>query len=308
MKKSTWVLAIAAAALLVGCGGGGSSSSTTTNNGGAGASSSSTATGGGNSGQLQDLLSQVDARSDLSGKTVKISDPKNISILFKEHYFLFYPDKKVKFVINTDDDDQYVYDATYTLKTDAAFGNQIVVNYTESDGTPANTIIELDDDYHVKEKQLNTFPAQVYTNENNGLVIQEHEPATGANALTVTTPDNVKGYTISSNEAVVGNSGLHTTIVTTFNCDGSFNETQTISYSGHTSVKTATGTDVSVRSDTLVWNGTDNDGESSANSIDLDSNHQIIAGKSCYMAGSGSGEDCPNNLYVKTITKDTTCQ
>ncbi len=309
MKKRTVAVALGLAVLLVsGCGGGGSTGSGQAgNNGSAGQNNP----GNSGSGQLQDLLSQVDVRSDLSGKTVKVSDPQNTSALFKENYFVFSPNNHVKFVQNSDDGDQRVYEGTYEVKTYPGFGNVIEVSYTKSDGTPANTMIYLDDNYHVKDKQLNVFPAQVYTNENNGLVLQNNKPVVGANALTVITPDDVKGYTISSNEAVTGSGtfSVHQTIVTTFKCDGSFTETITNSMSGQNTVTTTTGTDVSVDADSLTWSGTNNNGESSSDSIGLDSNHQIVAGRNCYeVGGSGTGEECANHLYVKTITKDTTCQ
>ena len=309
MKKRTVAVALGLAVLLAsGCGGGGSTGSGQADN-----SSSAGQNNPGNSGsnQLQDLLSQVDVRSDLSGKTVKVSDPQNTSALFKENYFVFSPNNLVKFVQNSDDGDQRVYEGTYEVKTYPGFGNVIEVSYTKSDGTPANTMIYVDDNYHVKDKQLNVFPAQVYTNENNGLAMQDKKPVTGANALTVTTPDDVKGYTISSNEAIVGSGtfAVHQTVVTTFACDGSFTEIITTSLSGQDDVTTTTGTDVSVDEDSLTWSGTNNDGESSSDSIQLDSNHQIIAGKNCYqIGGNGSGEECPNNLYVKTITQNTVCQ
>ena len=309
MKKRTVAIALGLVVLLAnGCGGG----STGSGQAGDDSSAGQNNPGSGGSGQLQDLLSQIDVRNDLSGKTVKVSDPQNTSALFKENYFVFSPNKQVKYVENSDSGDQRVYEGTYVVKTYPGFGNVIEVSYTKSDGTSANTMIYLDDNYHVKDKQLNVFPAHVYTNENNGLVMQNNKPVVGANALTVTTPGDVKGYTISSNNALAGGSGaftVHQTIVTAFKCDGSFTETITNTMSGQDTVTTTTGTDVSVDADSLTWSGTNNNGESTSDSIGLDSNHQIIAGKSCYqIGGSGTGEECANNLYVKTITKDTTCQ
>ncbi len=127
--------------------------------------------------------------------------------------------------------------------------------------------------------------------------------------LTVTTPDSVKGYTIYSNEALTGK-GQYTThqkVVTKFECDGSFTDTIT-TFLSEKDIDIITGNDISVDSDSLNFNGTKSNGEIVSSSIPLNSKHQIVAGKTCYYSGGqGSGENCPNNLYVKTITKDKSC-
>jgi hypothetical protein len=313
MKKLTIALAITAAVVLTGgCGGGGG-----TGDGNGQVAGGQNNPGGGsgqnnpNQQQLTDLISSVDAQTGLDGHTVRITDPQNTTPNFKEHYFVFTPGNKVKFVDNRDNGDQFVYEGTYEVKTQVGFGNVIVVSY-KNGTTDATTTIFLDDAYHVKSKQLDTFPAAVYTNENNGLVIKDNTPATGANALTVTSPNDVKGYTITSNEAHTGSGAFTTTqtITVKFECDGTFTETITTALSGQPGdTNTATGNGIEVDGDSLSWNGTNSAGESSSGSVGLDSNHQIVAGRTCFNdSGSGAGEQCANNLYVKTITQHATCQ
>ena len=100
------------------------------------------------------------------------------------------------------------------------------------------------------------------------------------------------------------------TITVKFECDGTFTETITTALSGHTGdTSIATGDDIQVDGDSLTWSGTNGAGESSSDSVGLDSNHQIVAGRTCFNDfGSGTGEECANNLYVKTITQHATCQ
>jgi hypothetical protein len=298
MKKLTVALAITAAVVLTGGCGGGGGTGTTSQAAGAAQNNNGGTSGQSSAGQqLTDLISSVDAQTGLDGHTVRISDPQNTSSLFKEQYFVFTPGNKVKFVENRDNGDQFVHDGTYEVKTQVGFGNVIVVSY-KNGTTDASTTIFLDDAYHVKPKQLNTFPATVYSNDNNGLVIKNNTPATGSNALTVTSPADVKGYTITSNEAHVGGGGFTVTQTVTvkFECDGTFAETITTSGTP----ETTTGSDIQVDGDTLSYG---------RESIPLDSNHQIVAGRTCFMGGgSGTGEACANNLYVKTITQHATCQ
>ena len=250
-----------------------------------------------NNQQSTELINNIDVQSGLDGYTILISDPTNITPNFKEDYFVFTGGNKVKFVENRDNDDQFVFDGTYEVKTTTGFGNIIDISYKKGD-INSSTVIELDDSYHIKPEQLSKFPATVYRNENNGLIIKNNISATGNNVLTVNSPDDLKGYTIISNESHAG-SGAFTatqTITIKFDCDGTFTQITKTSLSGQPDdIEKDSGSDIEVEEDKLSYGG---------EFISLDNNHQIVGGKTCFMDSTG---ECTNNLYVKSITQDDTC-
>jgi len=139
--------------------------------------------------------------------------------------------------------------------------------------------------------------------------------------LTVNDVNAVNGYTIKTNQSTLtfGAYTMHQTITLSIGCDGNFQYTIKDEGSGTTVTDTGSGTsvvlDTSFDPYELSWYGTWNGdgvmeaGESIGDSLTLSNTNQIIAGSTCWMdLGEGtSGADCPNNLYIETITRDTVC-
>ncbi len=121
--------------------------------------------------------------------------------------------------------------------------------------------------------------------------------AGNVSALTVNTPDDVKGYQFISRE------GIHAiTMSVQFECDGSFIQKQYTS--GPT--LTLTGNNVQVidksYSHELKWSGIAGDGDTGTNNISINDSNQIVVGESCF-----SEKNCANNWHVETITQVDTC-
>lgn len=146
--------------------------------------------------------------------------------------------------------------------------------------------------------------------------------AAEAATLTVNSADDVKGYTLQTNLSTLtlGDTSLHQIITLAFACDGSF--TYTIENSGNGITVTDVGSGDEVYLETafdpyeLNWYGTWHGGgvfdagEEAGDILTLDNTNEIIAGSTCWMNfGDGSsGEDCPNNLYIQSITQNAVCQ
>jgi len=141
-------------------------------------------------------------------------------------------------------------------------------------------------------------------------------------SLTLNSVDDVKGYTIRTNQSTrsAGGYTIHQTITLTIGCGGNFVETIVNSSSSNSVTDTLRGTEIDLDTSfdpyELTWHGIwDGDGgmdagESSGDSIDMSNTNQIIAGNTCwgyYGDASLHGADCPNNLYIETITQDSVC-
>ena len=210
------------------------------------------------------------------------------------------------------------HNASNGITIDSALASKVKKNITDWEGVDMEAYLyDIDSNIHVvsEDDAIKHLEGQ-FSRGSNGDNDHSNSDSSHSNhvkVLTVTTPDSVKGYTISSNEAIAGKGKFttHQTVVTKFECDGSFTNTITTFLSGNKSEKDIdimTGSDVSVDSDSLNFSGVKSNGENSSSSIPLNSKHQIVAGKTCYYSwGQGSGENCPGNLYVKTITKDKSC-
>ncbi len=116
-------------------------------------------------------------------------------------------------------------------------------------------------------------------------------------ALTVNSPDDVKGYQFISRE------GIHAIwMFVEFKCDGSFIQEQYTS--GPT--LTLTGNNVQVidksYSHELKWSGIAGDGGTGTNNIFINNSDQIVVGESCF-----ADKNCANNWHVQTITQVETC-
>lgn len=142
-----------------------------------------------------------------------------------------------------------------------------------------------------------------------------------AEKLTLNSVDDVKGYTLQTNQSTltIGDTALHQIITLAFACDGSF--TYTIENSGNGYTVTDVGSGDEIYLDTafdayeLNWHGTWHGGgvfdagEDAGDLLTLENTNEIIAGHTCWMdMGDGSsGEGCPNNLYIANITQNAVC-
>ena len=252
---------------------------------------------GGSNGE--NLIDTVDAKH-IAGYTLKIDDPNDTITFYKTRYFIFKDGGSVTIVNDLDSGEQTVEIGKYYIDDKVKGLYAIYADIEGEDGADKRYILYLTDDYHIKI--IN--PSQNYTilpNDTNGVVIKNNktEPKTGSDVITVNSIDDLKGYTITSNENVSGTVQIHQIIEFKINCDGSYKKTiDTFLAGGEHSIDVQEGSseDISIDSDSVHiyddW-------------IYLDPNKQIIAGESCIDADGKFGAECRNGLYVKTIKKDS---
>lgn len=145
---------------------------------------------------------------------------------------------------------------------------------------------------------------------------------TQAPSLTLNSVDDIKGYTLKTNRSTIdaGSFSVHQTITLAIGCDGSFTYTIMNDGNGYSASDVGTGTEVTLDKSfdpyELTWYGTWNGGDAfeagdtAGDTLTLNDTNRIYAGQTCWMdfGGNESGADCPNNLYIETITQDEVCQ
>ena len=256
--------------------------------------------GSGGSTGGKNLIDTVDAKH-VAGYTLKVDDPTNITDHFKTRYYIFKENNKVTIVEDLDDGDQIVNEAIYTIKDSIKGAYSIDARYVNKAGIESSYIILLTDDYYFKQISPK-LPLTVMPNDKNGVVIKHNNPQPNSSSVvTVKNVDDLKGYTFISSESITGSGAFtaHQTIEFKVNCDGSYKETIDTHLTGQTATPTineGTSEDISIDSDSVTI------GE---DSIYLDSNQQIIAGKSCISSNGKLGKSCQNGLYIESIKKDT---
>lgn len=144
-------------------------------------------------------------------------------------------------------------------------------------------------------------------------------------SLTINSVNDIRGYTLKSNDSHQGSGQYTTTTVFSISvdCSGHFKYQNDISMAGNTNTTVIEGTEIThwtdVEPQSLTFTGVytkvdgfgdQNLGDTSSIGLDLEKNtHEFVAGQTCWMGdGHSHGEDCPNNLYIKTITQDEVCQ
>ena len=92
-----------------------------------------------------------------------------------------------------------------------------------------------------------------------------------------------------------------------FKCDGSFEYEIDIAYNGNSSITKVQGSQVSLEThfgiSSLYWDGLNTEGERSGDNIDLDVNHQLVPGTTCWSNANNDGS-CANNHYIDSISGD----
>ena len=130
------------------------------------------------------------------------------------------------------------------------------------------------------------------------------ENQTSDDGLTINSVDDIKGYTLTSNVAYPGTTGMTMQLTVAFNCDDSFDYEIDIGYSGIHSISNIHGTEINVDNsfDTtkISWYGLDEDDERTGDSIRTDVNNQLLEG-ACWSSTKDGGE-CSNDLYIESIT------
>ena len=292
MKLTKTLSIVAITLLLIGCGGG--------SNGGDNNTTSS-ATGGSTSGQTSQGFVKFDARK-LSGNTVFVEDKDHLSTSDKESIFIFGTGTQVKIVVNRNDGGQVVYEGDYSIKDGIPNTFTLETNSVEKDGTSISFILLLDNDYSIKENQTGSYVTKILPNESNGVVIKNNTTTKGG--LTVNSIDDVRGYTIASNVASPGTSGITMELNIAFKCDGSFDYMTDYVYRGEHTKNNYTGNDAYTEEDfgvtNLQWHYTDENGEQSTGQIQTDVNNQLLEG-ACWDDTNSDGS-CSNELKIKSIS------
>jgi len=254
--------------------------------------------GSGGSTGGKNLIDTVDARH-LAGYTLKVENKLNNGDNWTVIYYIFKEGNKVTRVKEGRDGDQQVDEATYTIKDGVKGSYYLDAEVDDEHGYG----LMLTDDYHFKQISPK-LPLTVMPNDKNGVVIKHHNnpQPNSSSVVTVKSVDDLKGYTFTSNERVSGSGAftLHQTIEFKIKCDGSYKETiDTYLEGGERTPDVNEGTIEDIDIDFLdsVKIGGD--------SIYLDSNKQIIAGKSCIGSNGKLGKGCSSGLYVKSIKKES---
>ena len=246
----------------------------------------------------KNLIDTIDARH-LAGYTLKMENKLNNGDNWTVVYYIFKEGNKVTRVEEKRDGDQQVDEATYTIK-DSIKGAYFLDAKIDDEH---RFELMLTDDYHFKMLGKG-LPLTVMPNDKNGVVIKHHNnpQPNSSSVVTVKSVDDLKGYTFTSNERVSGSGAftLHQTIEFKIKCDGSYKETiDTYLEGGERTPDVNEGTieDIDIDFFDSVKIGGD--------SIYLDSNKQIIAGKSCISSDGKLGKGCSSGLYVKSIKKES---
>ena len=253
--------------------------------------------GSGGSTGGKNLINSVDAKH-LAGYTLKVENKLNNGDNWTVVYYIFKESNKVTRVKEGRDGDQQVDEATYTIK-DGIKGAYFLDAKIDNEH---HFELMLTDDYHFKILGKG-LPLTLMPNDKNGVVIKHHSnpQPSSSSVVTVKSVDDLKGYTFTSSESITGSGAFtaHQTIEFKVNCDGSYKETINTYLTGQTAEPTlneGNSEDISIDFDSVTI------GE---DSIYLDSNKQIIAGKSCISSNGKLGKSCQNGLYVKSIKKES---
>lgn len=127
-----------------------------------------------------------------------------------------------------------------------------------------------------------------------------------AQTLTVNSVNDLKGYTIVSNEASTsgpnGSGGTTYTITLSINCDGNSTYSDGHSPAANSGAVTLEDSGTNPPITVIKWSG------ANGGYLMLGTDHKLIAGKSCWLDQGLGGAGCSAGLYVKTIKHDTICQ
>lgn len=125
-----------------------------------------------------------------------------------------------------------------------------------------------------------------------------------AETLTVNSVDDLKGYTLKTNEATTsqnGTSGSPYTVTLTVDCEGHYTYSDT--------KETKRGDAVSLEglpgAHMITWG---NVNDNSGGYLMLGTDDKLIAGQSCWFDSKTLGETCSAGLYIKSIIHDKVCQ
>ncbi|MBN2895121.1 MAG: hypothetical protein JXK05_04410 [Campylobacterales bacterium] len=316
MKRITTLSLAAVTALLIGCGGGSS------DNGGDTPKSSSSAEGSTSSAQAAQSEQSRNA-NNLAGYTVEAEQEGAVTVSnYQKFTFIFLPNNACIVITDYFNGERKVVHTTYSI--DDTFGIAMLTMVgTDDQGELYNNAISLNasQEVVVGESLAGSYiTTAIVSNSDNGIdenavVSSETSTPSNSSTFTINSVDDVKGYTITSNESsntIGGAYTMHQKITASFKCDGTFEYKIITSASGASSTTTTLGDTISLNTDfephRLSWSGTDNEGEVLNDSLELNTNNQLVIGSTCWSGiGDGSGESCPNNLYVYSVTKDATC-
>ncbi len=240
--------------------------------------------------------------NNLSGKTAFVEDKNNISMDTKEWIYIFESDTKVKVVINRNDGGQLVYE-NGTYKISKAFGmNAANINIVTGESSSVGYTLFLDDDYNPKEDQLGAFVTKFVDNANNGVIIKES--TTQDDELTIHSPDDIKGYTITTIVGHPGTTGATMQLTAAFNCDGTVDYRSDFGFSGVHAIDDYHGNEIRVddtfATSRISWRYVDEDGDATSGLIQTNSDYQLLEG-GCWSSANADGT-CTNDLEIESIT------
>jgi len=320
MKMTLSLTAFALAAILVGCGGGGSD--TTPVAGGTAGSSSSQAAQG---------IGFISADNIAGYTVVSQKQPNGINERnIETASYIFDINNKGLIVYTYLDGSQRVMSGTYSIKTvGGAHSIDIQGHYTD-DGSAAIDSIVLNDNREVDlRSSAGAYPVvSIVLNGDNGIdestLISSSSSSNvssssssssssgNATTLAVLTPDDLKGYRLTSVEA---DSGFDKqTITIEFFCDGQFKHDWTHVTEGLSpNTKTITGDEIIVERVTgwaaeavprIRWSGIDKFGQSGNDGYIylVTENDELKVNQSCF-----NSYDCSGGFYLESITQVDSC-
>jgi hypothetical protein len=243
----------------------------------------------GHTGTSTEPQAHIDVR-ELSGYTV-VTDPN--SATYKTISYIFSANLQVELVYDRKDGGQEVYNGTYEIRDTTS---QVYMLFTID---PTNSIYKsyslfYDSEHLIYTKEyisLGLTITKIIANADNGITFPNNQA--DATAFTVNTANDIKGYTITSNNAT----GEHEQV--TFNCDGSSDFSSV--YAGQV---------ISSHEDTTSIVTYDNVSYSLSGAdvlFLLTTDMQLVPNETCWSSTNSDGT-CYNNLKIATITQDSVCQ
>lgn len=237
-------------------------------------------------------LASIDIR-ELAGNTIITTSGKNP---IEEIAYVFGANDAVTMVFNRRDGGQFVKTGTYVLSDQT---NQLTVELQFDTNTFLYYSLFYENHliYPKEYISLNMTVTKIATNAENGIIIQNDQPVATSDALTVTSIDDLKGYTITSNES---DNQENASIV--INCDGSSDTAYNLVASGQTYSDTAHHSLIEMHPE-LIYTRIDV-GEFW---LLLSSTNQLVENKTCIGSFNDDGT-CSGNWKIQTIEQTTQCQ
>ncbi len=296
-KNRIWLMSLVTAMMLVNCGGGGGDDTTTTTT--TQSESTTSSDGTTTSTDVPTLYAK-----DIDGYTVTVKQMYNSND--ESEWIYIFDGDSVTVVVKKDDNSQLVYkNGTYKIKEVIGLGKEIEINIEIDESNGRSFVIYLNEDESIKRYQIPDgmdLPLDradqvisIIKNEQNGIDLTTQ--ATSSDGVVVKQPEDLRGYTVRSNQSDSAGGAIHQQITVTFNCDGSYDYViKTWGDYAEASSDEYHGTDFEI--DAIDPEIKFNEG---GDNISLTGDSRLVKDH-CWSSLSNSDGSCFNDLYIEEIT------